>query len=218
MKCIPDVRLLASLCQMMQSFSGSCTLMCIEHEGSCEPVRGLADVFVQQTCRFQETLEQCTFPCREQESPSPPPVSWWWDESPPPPHTHPSPSWWSAHPPPPPGTCTEHGAPAFLQSLYASQCPTAVSCEECTHTFQYCQWSDGVTDVRHCASSMPLPPPTLPPSPPPPTPPPPPGCQEEGAPPLLKTLYATECPGYSTCTSCIHGAQFCAWHGQHACQ
>jgi hypothetical protein len=225
MKCIPDVRMLVSLCQMLQTFMGTCTLMCVEHDGACEPVRGIGDVFVEQTCRLQETLAQCTFPCREQESPSPPAPSWWWGTSPPAPPSvasPPAPSWWTSPPAPPAlspqaTVCTEHGAPAFLQSVYDSQCPTAVSCEECTQRFQYCKWGEGVTELRHCSSGMPFPPPGLPPPPPPPAPPPPPGCQEEDAPPLLESLYAAECPGYTTCTACIHGAQFCAWHGAHEC-
>ena len=214
MKCVPDIRMFASLCQMLQTFTGSCSFVCVMQDNSCVPVRTVGDVFVEQTCSLQGG--QCTFPCREEESSHL--TSWVWDAPPTPPSSihapPPSPSWWDVASPPP-SSCSIDNAPGFLQAVYMSQCPTATSCEECTHTFQYCKWGD-ITDEQHCAMSQPLPPPHVPPftlSPAPPSP----GCQVEDAPPILHSQYEQQCPSFMTCTACVNDAQFCAWHGARSC-
>lgn len=160
--CILDVRALDTACGLLDTL-GTCSLICQrDATGACVPVSFMASTFVEPLCKWQESLQQCSFPCYLTEAsppplttpdpPRPPPPP---SPSPPPPATPsmPPPPPDPPHPPhsPPPSRCKEHQAPEALRPAYARLCWEQTACEDCVKELQFCQWDETVVNPADCS-------------------------------------------------------------------
>lgn len=197
-RCIPDTRLLTSVCTGL-SLLGTCTFPCAsESGGGCVADAGPAlTTLTEQACSWQFALSaQCGFPCYVADAP----------------------------PPPSPLPVTQCRAAADipfasnadLRALYASRCPLELTVEACAHWTPFCEWGVALAaPPPPLASPLPPPPPLPLPSPPSfaPRPSPPP------LPPSVPLCHSTEpalqqaCATFSTLSSCptTPPDAYCTW-------